>query len=198
MNARQTEKARTRQRYLAQAARLFSEKGFHAVSIEALGAAVGVSGPALYRHFASKEDMLAEILLSTSERLLTGMESICAAPETSASDVLVRLIDFHLDFALTSREVIRLQDRELATLPVEVNRKVRQLQRRYLDGWAELVLAVRPGLSIEESRVLMHAVFGILNSTAHNTDLAPVDATRHVLGAAAQAAIGIRPGTWPG
>src|SRR5699024_9748353 len=104
---------------------------------DALGAAVGVSGPALYRHFASKEAMLAEILLSTSERLLAGMEEICNESGVSDADTLARLIAFHLDFALASREVIRLQDRELATLPAEINRQVRQLQRRYLDGWAD-------------------------------------------------------------
>lgn len=190
MNARQVEKARTRQRYLAEAARLFSEKGFHAVSIDALGAAVGVSGPALYRHFASKEDMLAEILVSTSERLLAGMEAIRKEPNLTDTEALARLIDFHLDFALASREVIRLQDRELVTLPAEVNRQVRRLQRRYLDGWADLVSRVRQ-MPIEESRVLMHAVFGILNSTAHNTDLAPGDVTRRVLSTAAQAALSL-------
>src|SRR5690625_1716120 len=184
VNARQMEKARTRQRYLAEAARLFSEKGFHAVSIEALGAAVGMSGPALYRHFASKEDMLAEILVSTSERLLAGMEAIRKESDISDVDTLARLIDFHLDFALASREVIRLQDREPATSPAAINRHVRQLQRRYLAGWAELVSRVQQ-MPIEESRVLMHAVFGILNSTAHNADLAPGDATRNVLSAAA-------------
>lgn len=190
MNARQVEKARTRQRYLAEAARLFSEKGFHAVSIDALGAAVGVSGPALYRHFASKEDMLAEILVSTSERLLAGMEAIRKEPNLTDTEALARLIDFHLDFALASREVIRLQDRELVTLPAEVNRQVRRLQRRYLDGWADLVSRVRQ-MPIEESRVLMHAVFGILNSTAHDTDLAPGDVTRRVLSTAAQAALSL-------
>lgn len=189
MNARQVEKARTRERYLAHAARLFAERGFHAVSIDALGAAVGVSGPALYRHFASKEDMLAQILIGTSERLLAGMEAIRAEVPGEPREVLARLIDFHVDFAFTSREVIRLHDRELSSLPPEANRRVRRIQRRYLDSWAALVAQVRPDLALPEAQVLMHAVFGILNSTAHNADLAPDGAARAVLTAAAGAVI---------
>ena len=39
-----------REQILIVAARLFAKHGFHGVSIADLGAAVGVSGPALYRH----------------------------------------------------------------------------------------------------------------------------------------------------
>ena len=54
------------------AAGLFARHGFHGVSIADLGAAVGVSGPALYRHFPGKEALLEEILVGISERLLAG------------------------------------------------------------------------------------------------------------------------------
>lgn len=190
-NTREASKARTRERYLQEAARLFSERGFHAVSIETLGAAVGVSGPALYRHFSSKEAMLAEILTGTSARLLSGLEAIMDDERLSEAEKLCRLIDVHLDFALSSRDVIRLQDRELGTLPLEANRRVRRLQRSYLDSWAGLLTRLRPELSSREARVLMHAVFGILNSTAHNADLAPDGTTREVLSAAAKRALGL-------
>ena len=189
MNTRQAEKARTRQRYLSEAARLFSQRGFHGVSIDAIGEAVGVSGPALYRHFASKEAMLTEILQGASERLLAGFQAIRSEPHNTGADLLLRLIDFHLDFALSSREVIRLQDRELATLPEESNREIRRMQREYLDSWAELVSQVRPEMALASSRVLMHAVFGILNSTAHNESLAPEHHTRVVLTEAARRAL---------
>lgn len=192
MTRRQAEKARTRQRYLAEAARLFSERGFHAVSIAEVGAAVGVSGPALYRHFDSKDEMLAQILVDASDRLVRGLEEIRAGWRGSAAELLEVLVDFHLGFALSSRAVIRLQDRELANLPPQHNRRVRKLQRQYLDAWAAITCEVRPELTTEASRVLMHAVFGILNSTAHNEALAPAGITREVLMRAALAALGVR------
>ena len=52
---------------LATAAELFAARGFHGVSVADLGAACGISGPALYKHFPSKDAMLAEMLVSISE-----------------------------------------------------------------------------------------------------------------------------------
>ena len=61
-----------REQILKEAARLFAERGFHGVGVDEIGAAVGISGPGLYRHFAGKDAMLAELLVGISGRLLTG------------------------------------------------------------------------------------------------------------------------------
>ena len=70
-----------REQILAIAAELFAQKGFHGVSIAELGAACGFSGPALYRHFRSKDAVLAEMLVSISDELLrdVGRERVRAA-----------------------------------------------------------------------------------------------------------------------
>lgn len=182
---RATEKAQRRARYLSAAGRLFAERGYRAVSIEELGAAVGVSGPALYNHFASKEDMLIELLTAASERLLDGFERT-VGENASDLETLRNLIDFHLDFALTERDVIRMQDRELANLPPEANHRVRQLQRRYVDGWQQIVARLRPDLSPPDLEVRMHALFGVLNSTPYSDRIEHTD-VRSVLSDAALA-----------
>ncbi|WP_295010445.1 TetR/AcrR family transcriptional regulator [uncultured Microbacterium sp.] len=184
--ARAQGKARTRQRFLDAAAHLFADRGFHAVSIGELGTAVGVSGPALYRHFPSKDAMLEEILIGTSEYLLQGGQDIVAADSPSDEATLDALIDFHLTFALGHRDIIRVQDRELGTLPTSANRQVRKLQRQYLTLWAEVVGRIRPETTPADRQVAMHAVFGLLNSTAHNRDrLASAD-ERGILSASAR------------
>lgn len=183
--ARATGKALTRRRFLDAAARLFAERGFHAVSIGELGTEVGVSGPALYRHFPSKEAMLEEILLGTSEYLLQGGQEIAASEHASDESLVRALIDFHLEFALAHRDVIRVQDRELATLPDEANRQVRMLQRQYLNLWADAAGRLRPTESPVQLQVLMHGLFGLLNSTAHNAQSASSDDVRATLTAAA-------------
>jgi AcrR family transcriptional regulator len=71
--------ASRREQILAVAAELFAQRGFHGVSIADLGAAVGVSGPALYRHFPGKEALLAEMLVGISEHLLAGGKERVAA-----------------------------------------------------------------------------------------------------------------------
>jgi AcrR family transcriptional regulator len=169
---RATEKAQRRERYLAAAGHLFAERGYRAVSIEDLGAEVGVSGPALYNHFASKEAMLIELLVGVSERLLLGLEKTL---DEGASDeqTLQNLVAFHVDFALAEPDIIRIQDRELANLPAEANHRVRLLQRQYLEGWQQIVHRLRPDLSAVELEVRMHALFGVLNSTPHNARVEP-------------------------
>src|SRR5437763_2604310 len=161
---RATAKADRRQRYLDAAAELFAARGYTGVSIEELGAAAGVSGPALYRHFRGKEDVLAELLISASERLLEGAEETIAAG-TEPATTLADLVAFHADFALAERDVIRVQDRELAHLAEAASRRVRSLQRRYVEAWADVLVAVRPALGRREAVVRLHAVFGLLNAT---------------------------------
>ena len=161
---RATAKADRRQRYLDAAAELFAARGYAGVSIEELGAAAGVSGPALYRHFRGKEDVLAELLVSASERLLEGATAAIAAGADAAS-TLADLVAFHADFAIAERDVIRVQDRELVHLGEEPSRRVRSLQRRYVEAWADVLVAARPGLARDEAVVRLHAVFGLLNAT---------------------------------
>ena len=139
-----------------------------------------MSGPALYRHFASKEAMLSELLVSASERLLGGLHAI-ADRHAGDLDTIGDLIAFHLDFALAERDVIRMQERELANLPPESNHRVRLLQRQYIQGWSAVVSRLRPEMSDPELEVKMHAVFGILNSTPYTSRLDGIADIRAVL-----------------
>ncbi len=49
------------ERITGTAARLFRERGFHATTIDDLGRAEGISGGAIYRHFAGKDELLAAV-----------------------------------------------------------------------------------------------------------------------------------------
>lgn len=152
---------------LHEAARLFAERGFSGVSLEELGAAVGVSGPAVYRHFANKQALLGAILVGVSERLRRGGQSVIDAHD-SASDRLDALIRFHVDFALTDADVIRVQDRDLASLREDDRQRVRRLQREYVELWLDVLAQIHPDRSGAELRTSAHACFGLINSTPHS------------------------------
>ncbi|MER7758336.1 TetR/AcrR family transcriptional regulator [Streptomyces sp. NPDC097619] len=156
-----------REQILREAARLFAERGFHGVGVDEIGAAVGISGPGLYRHFAGKDAMLAELLVGISERLLTGGRYRVAEAAGDPSAVLSSLIDGHIDFALDDRPLITLHDRELDRLRDEDRKLVRQLQRQYVELWVEVVRELHPTVPGAEVRSAVHAVFGLLNSTPH-------------------------------
>jgi AcrR family transcriptional regulator len=155
-----------REQILQVAATLFARHGFHGVSIAELGAAVGISGPALYRHFPGKEALLAEMLVGISEYLLDGGRARACADDPGQA--LTELVEFHVDFALQHPQLITVQDRDLANLPVQVRRKVRDLQRAYLQIWVDTLRELFPERSPEAARIVVHGVFGLLNSTPHS------------------------------
>ncbi len=171
-NHRSRRKSDRRLQLLAAAERLFAERGFLAVRLEDIGAAAGVSGPAIYRHFSNKESLLVELLVGISTRLLAGAREV-RSRESDAAAVLDGLIDFHLDFALGEPDLIRIQDRDLAYLPVAAERQVRQAQRQYVEVWVGVLRELDPGLAETDARLMAHAVFGLLNSTPHS--LKPAD-----------------------
>ena len=177
-----------RDQSLATAAELFATRGFHGVSVADLGAACGISGPALYKHFSSKQAMLAEMLVSISEELLrVGQERVAAAagPESAVA----ALVDWHVDFALRHRPLIVVQDRDWESLPPEARERVRSLQRAYVDLWAAQLRLLDPGLDLPTARAMAHAAFGLINSTPHS-GLLPDDQMRGVLTRMALGALG--------
>jgi AcrR family transcriptional regulator len=152
---------------LATAARMYSLSGFHGVSIDDLGAELGITGPAIYRYFSSKEAILAEMLVDISRRLLDGAQ-VRVAEHADPSRQLAALIDFHTEFALNEPELIAVQYRDLGSAPEHERRQVRQLQRQYVGVWVEVLRAVYPGVSEQRARSSAQAVFGLLNSTPYS------------------------------
>src|SRR6202012_3477913 len=113
--SRERAKAQRRSGLLHAAADLFSERGFERVSLEDLGAAVGISGPAVYRHFAGKQAVLAALLIDVSRELAAGADAVVAS-SISPGEKLRELVAFHVEFALSNADVILVQDRDLDSL----------------------------------------------------------------------------------
>ena len=166
-NRRSKLKSDRRLQLLSAAERLFAERGFLAVRLEDIGAAAGVSGPAIYRHFPNKESLLVELLVGISARLLAGARDVTARSSDAAS-ALDGLIDFHLDFALGEPDLIRIQDRDLAHLPATAEKQVRKAQRQYVEVWVGVLRELNPERAEADARLTAHAVFGLLNSTPHS------------------------------
>ncbi|HEY9474073.1 MAG TPA: TetR/AcrR family transcriptional regulator [Mycobacteriales bacterium] len=156
-----------REALLRAAAELFAERGFHGVGVDDIGAAAGISGPGVYRHFASKDAMLAEMLVAISEELLReGSRRVADASDPAgALDALVR---WHVEFALSNPALITVHDRDLGNLPDAERHRVRRLQRLYVEEWVTVIRRARPPLGEAEARAAAHALFGLINSTPHS------------------------------
>jgi AcrR family transcriptional regulator len=181
-------KAQRREALLGAAARHFAERGFNGVSIEDLGSAVGMSGPAVYRHFESKQALLAAILIDVSRELLHGGTRVVdRAPDGELA--LRALVEFHVRFALNNPDVIRVQDRDLDSLSDEDRRTVRTLQRRYVELWVGILQGMQPETKVAVLRIRAHATFGMMNSTPYSGHELPHDELRDVLERMAFAAL---------
>jgi AcrR family transcriptional regulator len=176
-----------KQQILDQAADLFASRGFHGVSVHDVGASVGISGPALYRHFPSKDAMLAEMLIGISEVLLdTARSRISAAGNPEES--MAGLVDWHIEFALTHESLIVVQDRDWSSLPAKARARVRELQTAYIELGVDELERLEPARDRVEGQARARAVFGLLNSTPRSARL-PSDQMRSLLRAMAWAAL---------
>ncbi|GAA3134412.1 TetR/AcrR family transcriptional regulator [Planomonospora alba] len=182
------ERRSRRAEILDAAAELFAARGFHGVSIEDIGGAVGTSGPALYRHFSGKEALLAEMLLDISERLhASAAERVTAAPD--AGSALDALLAGQVEFALSHPALITVHDRELGNVPEPARRRIRRLQRLYVEEWVTVLSELYPDRPPARLRAATHAVFGLLNSTPHSAGELPPEAMAPLLRAMARAAL---------
>ena len=79
----------TKQRILREALRLFSQKGYDAVSVEQIADAVGIKAPSLYKYYKSKQDIFDAIFEETAKRYGAFTESISVNMTNSAQDLQV-------------------------------------------------------------------------------------------------------------
>lgn len=165
-----------RQRLLDATTVLVAERGFHAVGILEIGAAAGVSGSAIYRHFANKDELLVALLDRVINELLTGAQEV-QATVTDSGRALEELVDRHVEFALRDRAVIRVYDQEAHNLPPEHRARMRTNQREYARIWVDTLLALRPELTRHRAGLAVHAVFGLINSVSdHDPGVSTLEA----------------------
>ena len=175
-------------RIITEAARLFAARGFGATSIDDIGTAVGISGPAIYWHFAGKQALLASMLIDISERLLAGGRAHVAG-SVDDTDALRRLVDGQVAFAITEPDLIVVHGRDLHHLEVPQAQRVRLLQRQYIDVWTAVLAPSHPDVARNRLGAAVRAVIGLINSTPNlgrvdRSSLAPM------LSAMALAALG--------
>ena len=130
---------------------------------------MGITGPAIYRHFASKDAMLAE-MLRADQRAAARRRPATAwhEPGPTRPPQLRALIAFQVDFALDNPALITVHDRDLGTLAESDAAQVRRLQRHYVELWVGVLARLHPGADAVTCRARAHAVFGLINSTPHS------------------------------
>jgi len=155
--------ASRREALLAAASTLFAERGYPAVSLDDIGAAIGIAGPSVYNHFPSKADVLLSVLHRGNEALWFALHQALAAAEGPA-DALGRLLDSYVAIMAGNPEIITVLLNEAASLPGEQRADFRRTQRDYVAEWVALLRRSRAELSEPAARVLVHTALGLVNS----------------------------------
>lgn len=95
-------------RILEEATRLFSRDGYDRVSTRSLAQSCGISEPALYRHFSSKEKIYDAVLDSIPGRLNCAMLFTELEKETDIEIILEALASHIVEFLSTNQDLYRL------------------------------------------------------------------------------------------
>jgi AcrR family transcriptional regulator len=181
-----------RERILAAAAELAARRGFHTIGMADIGAEAGIVGSGIYRHFGSKDAILVALLDRVMARLQDGAATIIAeaADDRSALSALVR---DHIHVALEDRSVLAVYHREIHNLPEEDRRRLRRLQRHYIEDWVHVLAPLRRDLADGELRLAVHAAIGAIQSTLFfRSGLAP-ERLAELLDRMAHACLGVEP-----
>lgn len=177
-----------RELLLAAAAELFSARGYHDVGIDDIGSAAGISGPGVYRHFASKQDLLEALCTRGIDSMLDGVRGISAQHRDPAA-ALTAMVDLHVDFAVERRALLGVWVREQRALSPAVRRALRKRQRDYELPWRRVLSQLREDLDAGEVAVAVTATLTMLNATAIVDPGVPADRLRALLHRMALAAL---------
>lgn len=156
---------RRREMIVAAATELFHRNGYQGTRIEDIGAAVGMSGPAVYRHFPSKEALLTELLERAVERTQSDLEAALAT-DAAPREALERVVRGAVAHAVEESELVATATRELVHLGADTRRRIARRQRRILDTWVDTICAVRPELGEDDAQIIAVGVTAMIASAA--------------------------------
>lgn len=165
--------------------RLLARSGFTAVSMADIGTEVGIAASAIYWHFPSKQALLGSVFDECLERLLLA-QGKAVEEGTDSEDAVRRLVEQHVDFVVTERDLARVYYRESVHLPEDDQHRLRRKQAGMVAVWTDVLCSARPELDSDRSRLLVDAAIGALQSTLRTRAVLPEEERRRMLADAAQ------------
>jgi AcrR family transcriptional regulator len=154
-----------REAILAAALALFRQRTFHAVGIDEIGTAAGISGPGVYRHFPSKDSLLVALFDRISEQMLEGARAV-AAEQGKPDETLRRLVDLHVGYASEERALLSVWYQDWRSLPAPDRQRVSRRQVEYMSEWTRALAEIRPDLSPKGAETVAYAAVNTINSVA--------------------------------
>jgi AcrR family transcriptional regulator len=156
----------------ASALRLFRARGFHATSINDIGADAGVAGTAIYSHFATKQDLLAEAIREGARRIRDSVSEALADPDAPPEQALDRLVRAYVRVVLENADMNACYMLESRNLEQSVRDPLLRSERGLRETWSRLLMAVRPELDRDQARTMVQmAIFSIVALCLHRNPI---------------------------
>ncbi|MEM9200243.1 MAG: TetR/AcrR family transcriptional regulator [Actinomycetota bacterium] len=158
-----------RELILEAAVGLFHERGYPATSVDDIGQAVDVSGPAIYRHFSSKEDILVEAIKLAADEV----HAVNGRARSESSDprqLLSAYIRAYTDVAIERSALIAVWTSEARHLSHERRSPMTRRLRSWSTEWIDALCDARPELDRDEARLLVTGAIGMITSIATGPD----------------------------
>lgn len=130
----------THERLRREAARLFARRGYGGTSMSEIAGRVGVRKASLYNYYASKADLLLDLL----ERSLEDWEQACRSSlesEGSLEERLARSLAAAVRFTLTHPQAVGVIRLAAGQIPGELRQRVRAVLSEHEAAWRELLHA---------------------------------------------------------
>lgn len=150
------------QAILEAATTLFDASGYGRVGVDEIGQLAGISGPAIYRYFSGKDEILAALFDAAMDRLLL----LCGRLPDDPFEALDRLVSAHVEFAVGDGALLSVYTREERSLAEPWRRRLHRRQREHLARWVTVLAGCYPHRSRGELEASSHAIIGMINSTS--------------------------------
>lgn len=179
-------------RILEASAELFASRGYHAVGMADIGAAAGIVGSGIYRHFPSKAAILAELFSRAMDTVRAAAADIAESYDDDR-EALTALVRHHVRVAVLERPLVQVYLGELNNLAEEDRRKLRRAQRLYIEEWVRVAAPLRPDLTDAEVRLTVHAAMGSIQSILFHSRGVPEARAMEILARCAFDCLGVQP-----
>ena len=133
-----TENNSKREFIIAQAAKLFKEKGYKAASMRELAAMVGVEAASLYNHIDSKNDLLNAVCMNVANRYTSHIDGI-EALDGAVINKIEKLLRFHVTEMMDNYEEVYVTDHDWRNMDEPYLSEYREMRRDYRRRFAAIV-----------------------------------------------------------
>ena len=145
---------------LAAAAELFRKRGFAAVGVDEIGHNAGVTGPAIYRHFKGKDEILGALFDEGMDELVR----LTAGSFDDPWEELRHVARNHALYVLNHPRLAGVWLHEQRSLTAEHRRRFHRRARRYVERWSDVLERCLPDAPDDLILTAVYSAVGALKS----------------------------------